>query len=354
MQFRCYFSLGELEISRDREIHVVDSVNDVRVRIAWNLQEHDDAEEMDEEEWAAAQMVGRGRLEIYLEEEPPKKALAHLIAAAERRLPSDVKWTESLAVAFLPDGSASPMYDSYVLPLDPYNYSMRIFLESLRARANEHGRRIGEALTSICRVRVQPALIQTDIEHEGQWCSLPKMLLTTWTPAPRPLPDLDSVSSESLERALANDVTQLLGHALLSEARNTYGMLKTVMAVTAVEVHTKQFIAEVAPQTTWLLENIPSPPTLKLLTDLLPTLIVPRPIGGKTLPPPPFLIAELRKGIAVRNDVLHRGTSVRFDFASRVFAAAEDVIWLLDHYRGVELAENHLRERTWTALMSDA
>jgi hypothetical protein len=354
MRFRAHFSLGQLEISRDREINVVDSVNDVHVRIVWNQREHDDAEEMDEEEWAAAQLVGRGRLEIYLEEEPPKKARAHLVAAAGRLLPPDVNWTESLSVAFSADGSARPEYDSYLLPLDPYNHSMRTFLESLRDRAREHAKRIGVALTSICRARVHPTMTQMDIEHEGQWCSLPDRVLTTWTPAPRPLPSLDDVSSESLERALANDVTELLGHALLSEASKTYGRLKVVMAVTALEVHTKQFIAEVAPQTAWLLANIASPPTLKLLTDLLPTLSVPRPIGGKTLPPPPFIIEELRKGIAVRNDVLHRGTSVGFDIASRVLAAAEDVIWLLDHYRGVELAENHLRERTWTALMSDA
>ncbi len=72
-----------------------------------------------------------------------------------------------------------------------------------------------------------------------------------------------------------------LGHALLREAAallQTNPRASLVMAVMVLEVGTKACIAEVAPDTHWLLESLQSPPTDQLLGSYLPTLTSPGPV----------------------------------------------------------------------------
>lgn len=137
MRFRFLFVLGE-EITRDPVIAYDDVANGIQARISWSQIEQHDAETMDDEEWIQAQSVGEGRLELYLDAEPPRKARPHLVAAAQRRLPEDETWSDNLSGMFLPDGSADPKHDGWLLTMEPYNNSMRVFLESLRNAAVEH------------------------------------------------------------------------------------------------------------------------------------------------------------------------------------------------------------------------
>lgn len=351
MRFRVHFWLSQ-EISRDLEIHYRDPAGDFNARIAWHGLEHPDAEEMSEDEWEVAQSVGQGGLELFFELDPPRKTLRHLSAAAESRLPEDVPWREELSFMFQEDGRRRPEYDGFLVPLDAYNNSLREFLRSLRETAIQHARLFEGALSSICGNDVRASYRSAALESDGEWRQLPESMMSRYTPSPRPLPALDEVTPEALARSLASSREEFLGHRLLEEARNSYGRARAVLAMTAVEVHTKQFIAEVAPNTAWLLENLPSPPMVKLLTDFVPTLTVPQPIDGRVLPPPTFLVNDLMAGAQVRNAVVHRGQEVSWQVLERVVSAAQDVIWLLDHYRGVEWAEGQMRERTWTALMS--
>ncbi len=80
-----------------------------------------------------------------------------------------------------------------------------------------------------------------------------------------------------------------VGHELIREAwdlrvRSARGAL--VLGVAALEAGVKQFVQELVPDTSWLLENLPSPPMEKILKTYLPS-ISGRGTGAQPLPPPP-------------------------------------------------------------------
>jgi len=81
--------------------------------------------------------------------------------------------------------------------------------------------------------------------------------------------DIRSLFDAGLEAPLA---LQLLVEAK-SQTR-TYPRSALVIGVTAAEIAIKQLVGELAPDTRWLLENLPSPPIFKIARDYIPTLKV--------------------------------------------------------------------------------
>lgn len=100
-----------------------------------------------------------------------------------------------------------------------------------------------------------------------------------------------------VERVLAVEVLldagadEPLGHHMLREARATAGRHHAsalVMGIAAAEIGTKQLIAALVPDATWLAENLPSPPLVRMLSEYLPLL--PLLNRDPRLVPPPWSI----------------------------------------------------------------
>jgi hypothetical protein len=137
-----------------------------------------------------------------------------------------------------------------------------------------------------------------------------------------------------------------LGFELLAEAAelsesNRRGAL--VLAVAAVEVGFKSFIAELVPNAEWLAMNVPSPPVVQMLRDYLPKLPVTKALpSGKVLPPPDATLRVIKKAVQQRNQITHAGSETTTEFIDNALEAIEDTLRLLDYYRGHDWARTYM------------
>lgn len=141
-----------------------------------------------------------------------------------------------------------------------------------------------------------------------------------------------------------NDLSEPLGHALVreaaalaSESPRSSILIMTAALETAVKMH----ISHVAPDTAWLMQEIPSPPIFKVLRDYIPLI---HRVRGKEIDfwddkVKPF-IKKAQKLIELRNKVAHTGKIPEdagpiqddLDFVS-------DMLYLLDVLDGHEWAK---------------
>jgi hypothetical protein len=89
----------------------------------------------------------------------------------------------------------------------------------------------------------------------------------------------------------------------------------------------------------WLVENLPSPPVTRLLSDFLPTLPVRLKVDGKVHKPPKEARRLIANAVEQRNRVAHRGqlslsTQGILDFLD----AVQNTLYLLDYYCGNDWA----------------
>jgi hypothetical protein len=155
---------------------------------------------------------------------------------------------------------------------------------------------------------------------------------------------------EFVERNTA-PIPEPLGHELYHEAEFLLPenpRSAVLMLVTAAEVAVKQCIAALAPDTTWLMENMPSPPVVALLLDYMPQLNVVRAFGDRLVCPPPKEVSdELKAMIQVRNRLTHVGYAPPSqESLMRKFEIVRDLLWLLDYYVGQDWAMEHVSQRT--------
>lgn len=134
-----------------------------------------------------------------------------------------------------------------------------------------------------------------------------------------------------------NDEVQPIGHELLREAfttRDANPRSALVVAVAALEVGIKEYIAAQAPSAEWLAFNLPSPPVVTLLTEYLPTLPT---TSGTYRVPPDTVIKTLKKAILLRNTVTHKGEAkISPGSLVEIMQTISDVLRILDYYRGYE------------------
>ncbi len=159
----------------------------------------------------------------------------------------------------------------------------------------------------------------------------------------------DDVRSD-VEQLVRDDIQEPLGHELLYEAMNLRPdspRSALILGIAAAEVGFKQCISILAPHTDWLINNLPSPPLIKMLLEYLPTLPVKNTVQGKVLPPPKSIIDELKKGVELRNKAVHsKVESLKYETLRDILWAVRDLLWLLDYYSGYEWAWKYIRHDT--------
>lgn len=157
---------------------------------------------------------------------------------------------------------------------------------------------------------------------------------------------------------LREGASEPVAHSLFREAweqRIQNPRSAVVVGVAALEVGVKQCVADLAPATAWLVENLPSPPAVKILADYLPSLPARQNFAGKALPPPESILRTLERAVQVRNRMAHvTGDPPKSPFVREALEGIRDVLWLLDYYRGQRWALDHIRAETRAALESAA
>jgi hypothetical protein len=157
-----------------------------------------------------------------------------------------------------------------------------------------------------------------------------------------------AVGDLRVTEAVASCVQQLLdanedeplAHVLWREAwdqRHSNPRCSLLLGMTALEVGSSSFISIRVPDAGWLLEEVPSPPTTRMLMEYLPKL----PAGdhAKVLVPSLETAKELKKGVELRNKLVHTGrSSFSNETLQTILLSVRDVLWLLDSTRGLAWA----------------
>lgn len=168
----------------------------------------------------------------------------------------------------------------------------------------------------------------------------------------------DEREAELRELWDAPDMHEPLAHELLREAATvsqTSPRSALLIAATAAESGVKAHLARVAPDTAWLMQEVPSPPIYKILRDFIPALHTAR---GREMDFWSDLHPRLKEVNALfeaRNKVAHTGRAVPADTSLvGMLELVGDILYLLDVLEGHEWAKqrvsNTLRQRLgWPA-----
>jgi hypothetical protein len=140
-----------------------------------------------------------------------------------------------------------------------------------------------------------------------------------------------------------------LGHVLLREARALLGSSPRsalVLMAAALEVGVKTHCSQIAPSTSWIFENLPSPPIFKIIKDYLPTLRYEHPQTPKFWHQMAILSKTTQIIFETRNKVVHTGSDVDTSKLEDFFVTALDVLYLLDVLSGHDWAKVNVSEET--------
>jgi len=267
---------------------------------------------------------------------------------------------ESLDQNRLPLGSGKPdKYDyidqnghireNYVAPMELMPRPFQSFARQVRAELADHARRT----VNVLRWRLGWKGPHNPVSSRGMKWSLDGQ---TWRAMPHAIMLYvdesryggvsDEVRSE-IESMVKKGLTEPTGHELFREAweqrhRNPRSAL--VIVIAAAEVGFKQCVSTIVPETLWLIENVPSPPLVKMLREYLPKLPVKCKIRGVVSPLPDVLLEALEDGVNLRNRAAHIGQmTFAYERLDEVLLVVRDLLWILDYYSGFNWALNDVR-----------
>ena len=158
--------------------------------------------------------------------------------------------------------------------------------------------------------------------------------------------ELRPETAAELQSLSQSDSVEPLGHVLFREAwsqRQVNPRGSLLVAMTALEVGVKQYVTHCVPQAEWLMDNVPSPPVVRMLSEYLPQLVPPFEAPGLS----PFaaddpVIGALRKAATMRNRATHTGADVSRHDLRQTLRAVRVILWRLDEARGHAWAGQHL------------
>lgn len=174
---------------------------------------------------------------------------------------------------------------------------------------------------------------------EANWRALPSDITARmsthgfWRPEPEAMAILQELFNARRDEPMA--------HSLLREAREQLedGNIRSalVVGVAAVEIGLKHCIATIAPDTEYLMREIPQPPVTKLLVDYLPTLRLAASAGRHKLKSQ--VIETVRKAVQMRNSTVHGNRStIDFERVGDILGLAERLLSYFDACCGEEWA----------------
>jgi len=150
-------------------------------------------------------------------------------------------------------------------------------------------------------------------------------------------PEMD----EAINTLFQNDEYEPLAHELAREALAlcaTSPRSALITAVVALETGVKHYIKDAAPNTSWLIENLPSPPVERLVTEYIPEINAAA--GRPELPLTSKELDLLKKRISQRNYVAHGATSsVDARNLKEFIKFVINVLYRLDFCRGLTWAQ---------------
>lgn len=160
---------------------------------------------------------------------------------------------------------------------------------------------------------------------------------------------LDEDKNKDIVKSVSNGQDEPLGHSLFREAwrlRGSSPKSSIIMGIAAAEIGLKDCISTLLPDTSWLLDNTPSSPIIQIITEYLPTLPIKVTIENKIPLPSKTIIESIKKGVSMRNRLVHSGrASLNHSTIGDILFSIEDLLWLLDFYKGYTWAFDYIRPK---------
>ena len=127
---------------------------------------------------------------------------------------------------------------------------------------------------------------------------------------------LNQKISEPYYQQILREAKSLTDSSLEASAKSS-----VIFSVLAIEVAIKELIARLSPQSTWLIDNLNSPPIEKLLIEYIPILL------NEECGHHQELIDRLKKVIFTRNSIVHqRDIVIRKATSNSAYILASDII----------------------------
>lgn len=158
-----------------------------------------------------------------------------------------------------------------------------------------------------------------------------------------------------VQKLVQDGIGEPLGRELYREAcklKQSSTRSALVLGVAAIEVGIKELISELVPNSSWLVDNLPSPPIEKLYGKYLPTLPLKAVPLGKSRALPPPLMKHVKRAVEARNLIVHTGQESDGTFVHDFLLSASDILWILDVFRGFTWAYGYIRPesiKAWPA-----
>lgn len=151
-----------------------------------------------------------------------------------------------------------------------------------------------------------------------------------------------------IQEFIDNGRDEPLSQELFREAWHQKGLnprSALVIGTTALETGIKDLIAELIPDSEWLIKNVPSPPIHRIFKEYFPRLPVKAKFEGKTLFPSEDIIKEVEKWNKRRNEIVHgKKIDLDFDKLKEFLLLVRDLLYLCDYSRGEKWALENIRE----------
>jgi hypothetical protein len=158
----------------------------------------------------------------------------------------------------------------------------------------------------------------------------------------------EEYEAAEIEEMWPINISEPLAHELFRESRSIASVSPRsalLILATALEVGIKSHIARTAPETEWLIQNLPTPPIFRLFRDYLP-IVHPQPFGEVNIWPLWKSTFSICQGLFEnRNKLAHRGSmSIEKDALGLYFTTVSDLLRLLDALEGYDWAKSYISD----------
>ncbi|RKU00565.1 hypothetical protein C7H84_26095 [Burkholderia sp. Nafp2/4-1b] len=158
--------------------------------------------------------------------------------------------------------------------------------------------------------------------------------------------EISALLQEKADAPLHHEMFREAWHQRLANPRSAI-----IMGMASLEIAVKYCIGKLVPNAQWLAENVPSPPVILILKEMLPTLpaVCSLPVGAVMLPDQ--IERKLKNGVSIRNSLAHAGKfTLQIDSLEEILNSVKDILWLVDFLCGQVWAYNYIRKGTREAM----
>jgi hypothetical protein len=279
-------------------------------------------------------------LDVLCEIEPTKKSLPVFTALIEGKRPPEGQKAKSDEEMIIREG---PSYG-----LKYYQNPFVSFVDKVKGNLSK----AGYAFVGVLRWRYAQEGPPSPISSRGLFCS--NDAGATWHPIPGQYSIVNVTPPHTVFVIQETDVNEIRNlivtgepfyNELMREAKELQHRSprsSVLIAVSAAEVAVKSVIVNKVPKSKWFVDNIPSPPVVKILIQYLPELF-PDEKRFYAAEKKDRLIKTIDDAVHLRNEMVHTDSlPPKPEKVSEIIDAIQELLWICDYYSGYRWAELHI------------